>query len=87
MLSPKRSKFRKSHKGHLAGNANLAYLLAVGLAFFYRYGVSYPPRVKRRVWTGTFVAIGCWVLFFGLLAGLPLLRHPPFPLQQNSMGS
>lgn len=38
-------------------------LLAVGLAAFYRYGVSYPPRVKRRVWTGTFVAIGGWVLF------------------------
>ncbi|MCS6901250.1 MAG: YihY/virulence factor BrkB family protein [Myxococcales bacterium] len=40
-----------------------AILLAVGLAIFYRYGVSYPPRVKRRVWPGTFVAIGCWILF------------------------
>lgn len=38
-------------------------LLAVSLAVFYRYGVSYPPRVRRRVWPGTFVAIGCWVLF------------------------
>jgi membrane protein len=38
-------------------------LLAIGLAVFYRYGVSYPTRVKRRVWPGTFVAIGGWMLF------------------------
>lgn len=38
-------------------------LLAVGLAVFYRYGVSYPSRVKRRVWPGTFVAIGGWATF------------------------
>lgn len=40
-----------------------ASLLAFGLAVFYRYGVSYPHRVKRRVWPGTFVAIGGWILF------------------------
>lgn len=40
-----------------------AALLAGGLAAFYRYGISHPPRVRRRVWPGTFVAIGCWVLF------------------------
>ena len=40
-----------------------AALLAGGLAAFYRYGISHPPRVKRRVWPGAFVAIGCWVLF------------------------
>lgn len=38
-------------------------LLTVGLAVFYRYGVSYPPRVKRRVWPGTIVAIGGWTTF------------------------
>ena len=40
-----------------------AALLAGGLAAFYRYGISHPPRVRRRVWPGAFVAIGCWVLF------------------------
>jgi membrane protein len=55
--------FAASTWQQLGAIALFACLLAVGLAVFYRYGVSYPPRVKRRVWPGTFVAIGCWVLF------------------------
>lgn len=37
-------------------------LLAVGLAIFYRTAVRHPPGVRRRVWTGTFVALLLWAL-------------------------
>ncbi len=40
-------------------------MLAVGMAFlagFYRFAVQHPPRVKRRVWPGTVVAVGCWLV-------------------------
>jgi membrane protein len=38
-------------------------MLAVGMAFlagFYRFSVEHPPRVRRRVWPGTFTAVACW---------------------------
>lgn len=37
-------------------------MLAVGLAIFYRTAVRHPPGVRRRVWTGTFVALTLWAL-------------------------
>jgi len=39
-------------------------MLAVGMAFlagFYRFAVEHPPRVRRRVWPGTFAAVGGWL--------------------------
>lgn len=39
------------------------------LAGFYRFAVEHPAGVRRRVWPGTFTAIGCWLLVswgFGL---------------------
>jgi membrane protein len=41
----------------------LAVLLgttSVGLAIFYRTAVVHPPGIRRRVWTGTFVALVLW---------------------------
>jgi membrane protein len=38
-------------------------LLGVGMAFlagFYRFAVERPRGVRRRVWPGTFAAVGCW---------------------------
>jgi membrane protein len=35
---------------------------SAGLAIFYRTAVEHPPGVRRRVWTGTFVALALWAL-------------------------
>jgi membrane protein len=43
-----------------------------GLAAFYRFAVVHPRTVRRRVWTGAFVAIILWVLVslaFGAYVG------------------
>jgi membrane protein len=32
------------------------------LALFYRTAVRHPPGIKRKVWTGTFVALSLWAL-------------------------
>lgn len=37
-------------------------MVSVGLAIFYRTAVVHPPGIRRRVWTGTFVAIALWGL-------------------------
>jgi uncharacterized BrkB/YihY/UPF0761 family membrane protein len=45
---------------------------AVGLAGFYRVAVVHPPGVRRRVWSGTFVAMTLWALVsvgFGAYVG------------------
>ena len=34
----------------------------VALAIFYRTAVRHPPGVKRKVWTGTFVALSLWAI-------------------------
>jgi len=34
----------------------------VALAIFYRTAVQHPPGVRRKVWTGTFVALTLWAL-------------------------
>lgn len=34
----------------------------VGLAAFYRFGVRHPRELRRRVWPGTIVAMGLWML-------------------------
>jgi membrane protein len=34
----------------------------VALAIFYRTAVRHPPGVKRKVWTGTFIALLLWAL-------------------------
>lgn len=39
-----------------------AGMLCVGLAIFYRTAVRHPPGVRRRVWTGTFVALALWAV-------------------------
>ncbi|MDP9033204.1 MAG: YihY/virulence factor BrkB family protein, partial [Myxococcota bacterium] len=42
-----------------------AGMLLVGMVFlagFYRFAVQHPPRVKRRVWPGTVVAVACWLV-------------------------
>jgi membrane protein len=39
-----------------------------GLAAFYRFAVVHPRTVRRRVWTGAFVAIILWVLVSLLFA-------------------
>jgi membrane protein len=44
----------------------------VGLAAFYRIAVVHPRGVRRRVWSGAFVAIGLWALVswgFGAFVG------------------
>ena len=41
------------------------------LAGFYRYAVEHPAGVRRRVWPGTFTAVGSWLIVswgFGLYA-------------------
>lgn len=49
-------------------------VLAAGmvlLAGFYRFAVEHPPGVRRRVWPGTFTAVGSWLAVswaFGLYA-------------------
>lgn len=35
-------------------------MMSAGLALFYRTAVRHPSGVRRRVWTGTFVALGLW---------------------------
>jgi len=35
-------------------------MLSAGLAIFYRTAVVHPPGIRRRVWTGTFVALLLW---------------------------
>jgi membrane protein len=43
-----------------------------GLAAFYRFAVVHPRTLRRRVWTGAFVAIILWVLVslvFGVYVG------------------
>jgi len=37
-------------------------MVSVGLAIFYRTAVVHPPGIRRRVWTGTFVALILWGL-------------------------
>jgi membrane protein len=37
-------------------------MLSVGLALFYRTAVRHPPGIRRRVWTGTLVALLLWAL-------------------------
>jgi membrane protein len=37
-------------------------MVSVGLAIFYRTAVVHPPGIRRRVWTGTFVALVLWGL-------------------------
>lgn len=39
-----------------------ASMSLVGLAIFYRTSVKHPPGVKRKVWTGTFLALFLWAL-------------------------
>ena len=39
-----------------------ATLSVVGLALFYRTAVKHPPGVKRKVWTGTVLALFLWAL-------------------------
>lgn len=39
-----------------------ASMSLVGLAIFYRTSVKHPPGVKRKVWTGTFLALFLWTL-------------------------
>jgi membrane protein len=34
----------------------------VGVAAFYRWGVVHPRELRRRVWPGTLVAMGLWML-------------------------
>ena len=34
----------------------------IALAIFYRTAVRHPPGVKRKVWTGTFVALSLWAI-------------------------
>jgi membrane protein len=49
-------------------------MLALGmllLAGFYRFAVEHPTGVRRRVWPGTFTAVGSWLIVswgFGLYA-------------------
>jgi membrane protein len=37
-------------------------MTSVALAIFYRTAVRHPPGVRRKVWTGTFVALVLWAL-------------------------
>ncbi len=37
-------------------------MMGAALALFYRTAVHHPAGVKRRVWTGTFVALGLWAI-------------------------
>jgi membrane protein len=37
-------------------------MTSVGLAIFYRTAVVHPPGIRRRVWTGTFVALVLWAV-------------------------
>ncbi|MDB4939544.1 MAG: Inner rane protein YihY, formerly thought to be RNase [Labilithrix sp.] len=37
-------------------------MASVALAIFYRTAVRHPPGVRRKVWTGTFVALVLWAL-------------------------
>ncbi len=37
-------------------------MLSAGLAIFYRTAVVHPPRIRRRVWPGTIVALVLWGL-------------------------
>jgi membrane protein len=37
-------------------------MISVGLAIFYRTSVRHPPGVKRKVWSGTFVALSLWAV-------------------------
>ena len=50
----------------------LVVVLGIGLlAGFYRFAVEHPPGVTRRVWPGTFTAVGSWLVVswgFGLYA-------------------
>jgi uncharacterized BrkB/YihY/UPF0761 family membrane protein len=70
---PARRRWRILRSGFervLAVGSSLA-LACAGLAAFYRYSVSHPRRVKRRVWSGAVVAVGLWMAIswgFGLYA-------------------
>jgi membrane protein len=37
-------------------------VITIGLAAFYRFSVRHPRGVRRRVWTGTFVAMILWAV-------------------------
>jgi membrane protein len=66
-----------------------ALLLIIGLAFlagFYRFAVSHPPGVRRRVWPGAMTAVGSWlVVSWGF--ELYVVSMPSYALYYGSLAA
>ncbi|NJN18817.1 MAG: chromate efflux transporter [Oscillochloris sp.] len=57
------------------GPTQIAIIVAAAVYGWYALRTTAPPAGNFRVPFGRNFAIGCWIVFFGLLIGLPLLRQ------------